>query len=55
MPWKHVTSIEEITRFMMLAQSDRFAITELCEQLGISLKTGYKPSKEWAYDRALDR
>ena len=26
----------------MQAQSDRFTITELCEQFGISRKTGYK-------------
>ena len=42
MPWKEVTPMEEITRFVMQAQSDRFTITELCEQFGISRKTGYK-------------
>jgi transposase InsO family protein len=34
--------MEEIIRFVMLAQSDRFTITELCEQFGISRKTGHK-------------
>jgi hypothetical protein len=42
MPWKNVTHMEEINRFVILAQSDRFTITELCEQFGISRKTGYK-------------
>jgi hypothetical protein len=30
MPWNKVTPMEEITRFVMLAQSDRFTVTELC-------------------------
>jgi len=42
MPWKNITSMEEIIRFVMLAQTDRFTITELCEQFGISRKTGCK-------------
>jgi transposase InsO family protein len=42
MPWKTITPMEEIVRFVMLAQSDRFTVTELCEQFGISRKTGYK-------------
>ncbi len=42
MPWNNVTQMEEITRFVILAQTDRFTVTELCEQFGISRKTGYK-------------
>jgi response regulator of citrate/malate metabolism len=42
MPWNQVTPMEAITRFVMQAQSERFTITELCEQFGISRKTGYK-------------
>ncbi len=34
--------MDEIIRFVSLAQTDRFTITELCEQFGISRKTGYK-------------
>lgn len=34
--------MEEMARFVMLARSDRFTITELCEQFGISRKTAYK-------------
>lgn len=31
--------MEEIVRFVVLAQSDRFTVTELWEQFGISRKT----------------
>lgn len=34
--------MEEIARFVLLARSDRFTLTELCEQFGISRKTAYK-------------
>jgi transposase len=34
--------MEEINRFVVLAQSGRFSVTDLCEQFGISRKTGYK-------------
>lgn len=34
--------MEEINRFVILAQSGRFTVTDLCEQFGISRKTGYK-------------
>jgi len=42
MPWKNVTHMDEINRFVILAQSDRFTVNELCEQFGISRKTSYK-------------
>src|SRR5260221_12561784 len=42
MPWKNVSPMDEIIRFVMLAQSARFTVSELCEQVGISRKTGYK-------------
>ena len=48
MPWKNVTPMEEIIRFVMLAQSDRFTVTDLCEQFGISRKTGYKHLERYA-------
>lgn len=48
MPWKNVTAMEEITRFVLLAQTDRFTVTELCEQFGISRKTGYKHLERYA-------
>ena len=35
-------------RFVMLAQSGRFSVSELCEQFGISRKTGYKHLQRYA-------
>ena len=34
--------MEQRLRFVTLAQSGHFTVTELCEQFGISRKTGYK-------------
>ena len=48
MPWKNVTPMEEIIRFVILAQSARFTVSELCEQFGISRKTGYKHLERYA-------
>lgn len=48
MPWQNVTPMEEIIRFVLLAQTERFTITELCEQFGISRKTGYKHLERYA-------
>ena len=50
MPWKHITPMEEIIRFVVLAQSDRFTVTDLCEQFGISRTTGYKHLERYAAD-----
>jgi transposase len=40
--------MEEINRFVVLAQSGRFSVTDLCEQFGISRKTGYKHLERYA-------
>ena len=48
MPWQNLTSMEEINRFVVLAQSGRFSVTDLCEQFGISRKTGYKHLERYA-------
>jgi transposase len=40
--------MEEIIRFVMPAQSGRFTMTDLCEQFGISRKTGYKHLARYA-------
>ncbi len=42
--------MDEIIRFVMLAQSARFTVSELCEQFGISRKTGYKYLDRYAAD-----
>ena len=50
MPWQTITPMDEITRFVLLAQTDRFTITDLCEQFGISRKTGYKHLERYALE-----
>lgn len=40
--------MEEIQRFVLLAQTDRFTITDLCEQFRISRKTAYKHLERYA-------
>jgi hypothetical protein len=42
MPWQNVTPMEEVIRFVSLAQTDRLTITDLCEQFGISRKIAYQ-------------
>jgi transposase InsO family protein len=42
MPWKNVSPMEQKQRFVSLAQSGHFTVSELCEQFGISRKTGHK-------------
>ena len=48
MSWKTVNTMDEMLRFVMLAQSARFTVSELCEQFGISRKTGYKHLERYA-------
>jgi len=48
MAWQTVTPMEEIIRFVSLAQTDRFTLTDLCEQFGISRKTAYKHLERYA-------
>lgn len=48
MPWQNVTPMEEINRFVVLANSGRFTVTDLCEQFGISRKTAYKHLERYA-------
>ena len=42
MPWKETNPMTEKERFVMLVQTGRFTITELCADFGISRKTGHK-------------
>jgi transposase InsO family protein len=42
MPWKNIKPMQEKQRFINLAHCGRFTITELCEDFGISRKTGHK-------------
>ncbi|MBC2605479.1 helix-turn-helix domain-containing protein [Pelagicoccus albus] len=49
MPWKEVYPMEEKLRFVTLAKTGRFHITDLCQDFGISRKTGHKYIER--YDR----
>ena len=42
MPWKEVTPMEELIRFVTLARGGQFTITDLCEQFEISRMTASK-------------
>ncbi len=48
MPWKTTTPMEEALRFVTLAQTERFTLTELCSQFCISRKTAYKHLERYA-------
>jgi DNA-binding GntR family transcriptional regulator len=51
MPWKTITPMDEIVRFVLLARSGRFTITELCEQFAVSRTTGHEYLRRYAQDR----
>jgi transposase len=40
--------MEESIRFVALARSGRLAVTDLCDQVGISRKTGYRHLERYA-------
>jgi len=42
MPWKNVLPMEEKQRFVNLMESGHFTVSELCEEYGVSRKTGHK-------------
>jgi len=42
MPWKNTPTPDLRLKFVTLANSDRYSITELCEEFGISRKCGHK-------------
>lgn len=42
MPWQEVCPMEERMRFVVALLAEEESMTELCEQFGISRKTGYK-------------
>jgi transposase InsO family protein len=47
MPWKDVLPMEERIRFAVLAAKGTEVFSDLCEQFGISRKTGYKWLKRY--------
>ena len=42
MPWREVCYMEERTRFIAAVLDEQESMTQLCEEYGISRKTGYK-------------
>jgi len=42
MPWKEVSSMEERTKFVFLAEAGKQSFAQLCRDFGISRKSGYK-------------
>jgi putative transposase len=42
MPWQVMSPMDEKVRFITEYQANLFSMTELCQQFGISRKTGYK-------------
>ena len=52
MPWKTVDLMDQKLKFVHLAKSGRFTITELCEDFGISRKTGHKYLRRYQQDGA---
>ena len=47
MPWKEAEPINEKERFVILAQTGRFTVSELCKEFGINRKTGHKYLKRY--------
>lgn len=50
MPWNQTDVMTEKERFVMLARTGRFTITELCADFGISRKTGHKYLQRYESD-----
>jgi len=46
-PWKETGPMEERMKFMLMYQSESWAMSELCEIFGVSRKTGYKWLKRY--------
>ncbi len=53
MPWKETTPMDQISQFVALANSGRYTITELCEDFGISRKTGHKYLRRYSEEGSL--
>ena len=50
MPWNETDVMTEKERFIMLAHTGRFTITDLCSDFGISRKTGHKYLQRYEAD-----
>ena len=52
MPWREVCSMDEKMAFIVARLADEESMTELCEQFGISRKTGYKLLRRYREENA---
>ena len=50
MPWNQVTPMEEKQRFISLAGTGKFTVTELCLEFKVSRKTGHKWLRRYCAD-----
>ena len=50
MAWNQVTPMEEKHRFISLAGTGKFTLTELCADFHVSRKTGYKWLRRYQAD-----
>jgi hypothetical protein len=48
MPWQTITPMEEMIRFVMLVQSDRFRLTDLC---GYDPPASRRPSQDASWQQ----
>ena len=48
MPWKKLSPMDQKLRFVHLARSGKFHVSDLCDDFGISRKTGHKYIKRFA-------
>ena len=55
MPWKTESPLEQKQRFVALAQSGHFTISELCEDFEISRKSGHKCYQAYGLEGLEDR
>ena len=52
MPWREVCPMDEQMAFIVARLADEESMTELCEQFGISRKTGYKLLRRYREENA---
>ena len=53
MPWKKVTLMDQKQRFVILAATGKFTVTDLCLDFKVSRKTGYKWLRRYRAEGAV--
>jgi transposase InsO family protein/transposase-like protein len=54
MPWKEMKIIEQRVEFVLAVEKEKNSFSALCEEFGISRKTGYKWIKRYREDGGVD-